>query len=639
MTTNRSTTHRPRFYAICLASGAAVAACALPAPAPRVTTSDRTVVLGHATATGTPAPAMPGVNVPAIKVDTVGYATHWRKLAIFNVEPVSPVVRDAAGAVVLRIPPDRVVARGIDTASKDPVWQVDFSEVRKPGTYTLSMAGAHSDAFVIADHVYDEALVAGLKSFYFQRTRMPLEKPYAVWKGDAYTRARASHVHKDVGWDLEDYPEKKRRWKVEGGWHDAGNFDMYVPSTAPSAQTLLMAYEWAPDAFDDRTANIPESGNGIPDVLDEARWGLIWVLSMQEPGGAFRHREAVMGWGTPMAADQDMSVRWIAGISTAATAKAVSALAMASRIYAPFDARFAHRCEQAARSGWTFLQDHPDQIRADGKGSKQPLWDDEPEHNDVGARFIAAVEMWRTFRDKAALSAALELLRHDETQPAELIKGAWANLSRWGVSTLALDEGTPPDVRALARKRMLATAELVHQQIERVDGYRCASTPADYYWGHNSNLLEEAHILAVAHRLDPDAVWLEEAVRDQWHWILGRNPNGYSMVTRVGKGPDRLYHMEWGEREPPPPGYLIGGPNGQDMKFLAPDAPAKALLWDNPQPLRSGVPAHALWHWRESDLWDGGFAAEGDWAKGWWAVQEPDILYSANFVLAAAIVR
>ncbi len=48
----------------------------------------------------------------------------------------------------------------------------------------------------------------------------------------------------------------------------------------------------------------------------------------------------------------------------------------------------------------------------------------------------------------------------------------------------------------------------------------------------------------------------------------------------------------------------------------------------------AGAPAHALWHWRESDLWDGGFVPEGDWAKGWWAVQEPDILYSGNYVLA-----
>ena len=71
----------------------------------------------------------------------------------------------------------------------------------------------------------------------------------------------------------------------------------------------------------------------------------------------------------------------------------------------------------------------------------------------------------------------------------------------------------------------------------------------------------------------------------------------------------------------------------------APGAPAKALLWQNPKPLRSGLPAGTLWHWQQTDLWDAGFVAEEQWDNGWWAVTEPDILYSANFVLAAASVR
>ncbi len=104
-------------------------------------------------------------------------------------------------------------------------------------------------------------------------------------------------------------------WTPDAGWHDAGNFDMYVPSTAPTAQSLLLAYEWAPTAFTDKQLDIPESGNGTPDILDEAKWGLVWVLSMQEPGGAFRHREAVMESSPELPADKDRSVRWVAGPS------------------------------------------------------------------------------------------------------------------------------------------------------------------------------------------------------------------------------------------------------------------------------------------------------------------------------------
>jgi hypothetical protein len=273
-------------------------------------------------------------------------------------------------------------------------------------------------------------------------------------------------------------------------------------------------------------------------------------------------------------------------------------------------------------------------------GGAQPLWDDEPGFTDVGARFGAAVQMWILDRDPLALRAARGLMATaEETRNIErIVLGAWANTSRLGLWALASDERTPAEVRAEAGRRLLAAAELVRAGVARTDGYRCASSVDDYFWASNSNLMEKVHLLMMAARLAPavERTALVDAARDQWHWILGRNPNGYSMVTGVGKGPDRIYHMEWGPREPPPPGYLVGGPNGANAGWLAPGAPAKALLWENPKPLRSGLPAHSLWHWQQSDLWDGGFVPEGEWEEGWWAVAEPDILYSANFLLAGA---
>ena len=112
------------------------------------------------------------------------------------------------------------------------------------------------------------------------------------------------------------------------------------------------------------------------------------------------------------------------------------------------------------------------------------------------------------------------------------------------------------------------------------------------------------------------------------------------MVTRVGKGPERIYHMEWGKADPPPPGYLVGGPNAANMGFLAPDAPAKALLWDNPTALvGSGLPPHSMWHAAQEDLWEGGFAPSDNWDVGWWAVSEPDIYYNGNLVLVATAMQ
>ncbi len=629
------------FSSVCLASLVAVTSLGCGSKDASKTPASAARETHRAAEKARPAPAQPGINVPAIKVNTVGYPRGWKKIAIANVAPPASgaVLEKEDGTTAHRIGAENVSERGIDAASRDPVWQLDFSSFDEPGRYRIRVGDALSQEFEIGDAGYRRALVAAQKSFYFQRTRTALIKPYATWEGSEYLRREPSHTHADVGWDLLDYPEKKRKWELDAGWHDAGNYDMYVPSTAPTAQALLLAFESHPSSFVDGELNIPESGNGVPDVLDEARFGLRWVLSMQDPeSGAFRHREAVMQWSPDLPADRDRTVRWVAGPSSAATAKAVAALAVAARVYEKYDAAFAKRAGDAARKGWAFLEKHPERIVIDGKGSPQPLWDDEPERNDTGARFTAAVEMWRSFRTKEALDTARAALATPEAQAESALTGAWANLSRWALAGLSLDEETPEDIKSTARQRLLEAALGLRARVESVDGYRCASSTDDYYWGHNSNLLEKAHLLLVAAKLTGEA-WLTDAARDQWHWVLGRNPNGFSMVTRVGVGPSRIYHLEWGKAPEPPPGYLVGGPNAVQMKALSPDAPAKALLWDNPMPLRSGLPAHSLWHTAQTDLWDGGFLAEGDWGNGWWSVTEPDIYYNANLVLVGAALR
>ena len=628
---------------VCLAVvlAALLGGCSTSAPGSGSSGPIKTVVVSQATKKkGVPAPAVPGKNVPAIKVNTVGYELGWKKIAIFNVEPKDAILKDAAsGKPVLSIEPKQVIAKGKDAASQDPVWQVDFSAFDKPGKYKLASGSTESDVFAIGKNLYRTAVVAGLKSFYFQRCRTALVEPFATWEGKSYLRKGACHDHDEVGWDLVEHPAKKKRWKNEGGWHDAGNFDMYIPSTAVAAQTLLLAYEWSPALFPDKQVNIPESGNGASDLLDEVKFGLIWILSMQEPGGGFRHRDAMIEWSPEGPADNDKTVRWVGHLSSSSTAKAVAVLALAARLYDK-DKAFATRATESAKKGWKWLLDNPAHLRAKRVGGgEQPLWDDEPENNDVGARFAAAAEMWRTFRDADAMKKVKAAMATTEAKdPEKVLEGSWVNISRFALYTLASDEKAPADLRADAKKRLLAAAELMHPRVEKTDGYRCASALDDYYWASNSNLMEKLHVLMMVARLEPEQRWALEAARDQWHWILGRNPNGYSMTTRVGKGPDRFYHMEWGPMEPPPPGFLVDGPNAMNASWLAPGAPAKALLWENPKPLRSGLPPGTLWHWRQSDLWDGGFVEDGQWGDGWWLVVEPDILYSANFVIAGAIV-
>lgn len=597
---------------------------------------------------------MAGLNTPWVKVDTVGYPSDWAKFAIVSGQPSAATLLPQTGATVaaaIVLPASALRSLGHDAASGEDVWQVDFSSVTQTGRYRLRVEGlpgvAADDAFslsapfVIEPNPYSRALVAAQKMFYYQRTRTRLTEPYTLWgpDDDDYTRAAASHEYAETGWVLDSYPQKTVQWKPQKGWFDAGNYDMYIPSTAPSAQMLLMAWELSPKAFSDANG-IPESGNGIPDILDEARWGLDWVLSLQTPSGAFRAREATMRLSGVPAGDAslDHSERWVSGIASASTAKACAVMAKAARLYRPFDRKLSEDYARAAKKAWAWLQKHPERVSFDAHGSEQPMWDDGSEYpSEQGSRAAAAFEIWRSFRDPAALKD-LQARWADTQLAADGLNGGWANVGRFAVLGVLSDPQSPATMRDEARARLFEAVKPWQAQVA-TDGYRCALRPDEYYWGSPCVLMEKAALLALAARLDPQGhAWALAAARDQWHWILGRNPNAWSLVSRIGRGPTRIYHTEWGKKRVPPPGYLVDGPNNHDALFLSPKAPAKALLWYAPMDLPSGVKAGDPWHNDQQDLWAGGFIPSNTWDTGWWVVTEVDIYYNAALVLAGALI-
>ncbi|MBN2802057.1 MAG: glycoside hydrolase family 9 protein [Deltaproteobacteria bacterium] len=645
------------------------ASCGAPAPKTANISADQvqTVTLADNETKPSPFPGMPGVNIPTVKVDTVGYPVGWKKIVIFNVDPAGAVVKNEQGQDIIGITSDMVTNYGLDNSSKDLVWQVDISAVNTPGTYYIDACGGtngkfcKSDKFVVDEYwkVYKKAVVALVKSFYFQRTRTALTKPWAVWDGDEFIREGVSHVHEDVGWDFADYPEKKKKWQdspdkmwfqgeqIKKGWFDAGNYDMYIPSTGPSTQILLYSYELHPDLFMDKDQNIPESGNGVPDILDESTWGLDWILSMQQKDGGFRFGEAEYGFGKAVDADKDREPRYIRSVSSSATAKGGAVMAQAATIYKKFPAYkgIASNYEKSAKMGWEWLRQNPGHVRFDRKGSPQPPWDDNErgeQYTDNGARFAAMTEMWLRFREPTALEEILGFTKVEKfkevTDPHAIATGSWVNISRYGIVALAMDTGTPAEVRNWAKGMLKRVCDEILMPVAEKDGYKVLSNEWDYYWGHNANLAEKTFILAMTAHVTGEAKYMEHA-RDQWHWLMGRNPNSYAMATRVGKGIDAFYHMEWGPYNPPPPGYAIGGPNQTKLCKLAPGAPAKVLIWDNQNDLETGTPAHTLFHWRQEELWEGGFTKNDSWDVGWWEVTETDLLYSAGFVLAGISVR
>jgi endoglucanase len=221
------------------------------------------------------------------------------------------------------------------------VWVGDFTALVAPGRYRIiADNGLSSYAFEVRSDVFDTPLRAIQRVFYYQRAFTAIDPQYA----------EGPWVH---GSDAALAPPGIRK-----GWHDAGDFSIYSASMNSALFWMLSAAaDFSPT--DDHTG-IPESGNGVPDLLDESRWGLEWLLSMQAPSGGFHNTTCQLNYG-PYGTNvpERMSSYRNGEVGTIATGRAVGTLAFASKLYRAHDAAFADRLLIAAKAGYGFLRDRP----------------------------------------------------------------------------------------------------------------------------------------------------------------------------------------------------------------------------------------------------------------------------------------
>ena len=191
--------------------------------------------------------------------------------------------------------PGRCVASGTDAARSarmpppgERVQQIDFSSVTAAGRGLPAARG--DDESVALRHrpdIYHRLKYDALAFFYLQRSGIPIEMPYAG--SAAYVRPPGHPGDKSVACAPE--APVPLPLDVSGGWYDAGDHGKYVVNSGFAVWMLQNQYETlsrfgatARD-FADGTMNIPERKNGRPDLLDEARFKLEFMLRMQVPAG------------------------------------------------------------------------------------------------------------------------------------------------------------------------------------------------------------------------------------------------------------------------------------------------------------------------------------------------------------------
>src|SRR5690606_23321531 len=183
----------------------------------------------------------------------------------------------------------------------------------------------------------------------------------------------------------------------------AGDHGKYVVNGGISVHQLMSLYERDKAAFTDGQLNIPESGNGVPDVLDEARWEQEFLLSMQVPdgkplAGMAHHKIHDREWTRlPPLPHLDPQPRELHPPSTAATLNLAATAAQAARVFAPYDPEFAARNLEAARKAWAAALANPDLLADPDDGIGGGAYPD----TDVSDEFYwAAAELYITTGEK-----------------------------------------------------------------------------------------------------------------------------------------------------------------------------------------------------------------------------------------------
>ncbi|HTV18414.1 MAG TPA: glycoside hydrolase family 9 protein [Polyangiaceae bacterium] len=533
---------------------------------------------------------------PRVRVSQVGYLPSGPKGATLVSEAAEPVawqLVDRKGTVALR---GMSTARGLDPTSGLAVHEIRFDRFRGHGQgFTLLADGEVSYPFDIERDVYRSLRADSLFLYYTQRSGTPIEGAIA---GEAYARA-AGHV--GVPPNQGDFavpcqpPEVSESiygepWTcdytldVEGGWYDAGDHGKYVVNGGIATAELLSLHERSLTArgadraaLGDGTLRIPEHGNGVPDVLDEARWELEWMLKMQVPAGhplagMVHHKVHDAEWtALPLDAAADPNPRELHRPSTAATLNFAAVAAQGARLYRRYDASFAATLLARARVAWQAALANPALYAPVADGAYGGGSYDDGEVLDEF--YWAAAELYITSGEPEYRDAVLASPLH--TADVFSVDGfSWDSVAALGRMDLARFARGLPD-RARVRRSVLEAADAI-EALAEAQAWRQPYAPADgvWVWGSTSQILNNLVVLATAFDLSGHGHY-RDAVLDGVGFIFGRNALNLSFVTGYGSvfsqnQHSRAYAAALDASLPHPPiGTIAGGPNSELQDPLA----------------------------------------------------------------------
>jgi endoglucanase len=310
-----------------------------------------------------------------------------------------------------------------------------------------------------------------------------------------------------------------------------------------------LSYEDSEAAHSDDEIGIPESGNGTPDILDEARYELEWMLKMQdETSGGVYHKVTGEVFPETVLAVEETAQMILSPISNTATGDFAAVMAKASVLYRDFDADFADECLAAAEKAWDYLSAHKGDSGFKNVGDI--VTGEYPDSKDADEYLWAAVELYLATGDSSYNDYAKDELENNKAISYGL---GWAD-----VGTYALyDYCKNVSDNETAKSKLKTAADRLTSNY-KYSGYG-STISGSYVWGSNMVIANNGMLLLMASKILEDDSYVTYA-HQQLDYLLGRNPVSYCFVTGFGsQSPTDTHHRPSQVLGEAMPGMLVGG--------------------------------------------------------------------------------
>jgi hypothetical protein len=521
-----------------------------------------------------------------------------------------------------------------DTSSGDQAWRFDFSSVTAPGDYYVldESNGVRSDVFRVSSDVYADVLKQSIRMLYYQRDGIAKDAQYA---GAAWADGMAHPQDTQcMTFDTKSTPKD-----LHGGWFDAGDENRYSNWGAVDVLQLLRAYTQNPSVFgDDYT--IPESGNGVPDVLDEARWELDWLLRMQNTNGSVLSIAGHTGASPPSA---DTSPCVYAPVTTSAAFSAAAVFAYASIVYKAFDATYASQLQTAAVNAWSWGVANPAvTFHNGGKG----VGAGDPELDSAYGLPMRQLEAAVYLFEATGTASYRQYFDANYTAAHMFSYGNYADMFEGEPQETLLDytmaSGATSSVVSAIRSAYAAGMAGAHSfGAQQADTDPYLAFLYTYVWGSNANRAAQGIMFydMVDYAVDSTQNAAAARAAERYvHYFHGVNPLGLAYLSNMGdhgaaNSVTRFFHTwfahgsaQWDavgiSTYGPPPGYLPGGPNASyALDSCCPSSCSGNTKCPAAPSPPSGQPSQKSY----AQFNDG-------WPVDSWQVTEPDDGYQANYI-------